>query len=262
MLNASYIDKRFVIAMELGEESLADRTERRMSTAKALDLASQALAAMAFAHENKIIHCDIKPENFILFPDNQLKMADFGFAKFNLRTLKASGSGTVDYIAPEQAMGRPKFQSDVFSLGFVIYQLLSGKLPEWPFDWPPAGMDRLSKRVSPQVIDVLRNAIQLDPKKRYRDAVQMQAAFDKAKSHERKPKRSKKRPPLRSAAVCGVAFNGKSFRRISRRNWTRGHACRKCEGPVSESMQCCPWCGYRQSHQGLRDANAVHLPAL
>jgi serine/threonine-protein kinase len=115
VMNASYIDDQFVIAMELGDESLADRIERRISTARALDLAGQALASMAHAHAHKIIHCDIKPENFILFPDNQLKLADFGFAKLNLRTLKASGSGTIDYIAPEQAMGRPKFQSDVFS---------------------------------------------------------------------------------------------------------------------------------------------------
>jgi serine/threonine-protein kinase len=126
VMNASYIDDQFVIAMELGDESLADRIERRISTARALDLAGQALASMAHAHAHKIIHCDIKPENFILFPDNQLKLADFGFAKLNLRTLKASGSGTIDYIAPEQAMGRPKFQSDVFSLGLVIYRLLSG----------------------------------------------------------------------------------------------------------------------------------------
>ena len=136
VLNASYIDEHFVIAMELGEESLADRIERRTSTANKMDLARQGLAALAYAHEHKIIHCDIKPENFILFPDNQLKLADFGFAKRCVRTLKASGSGTIDYIAPEQAMGRPKFQSDVFSMGLVLYRLFSGKLPEWPFEWP------------------------------------------------------------------------------------------------------------------------------
>lgn len=127
--NASFIDDHFVIAMELGEESLAHRMERRISTAKALELADQALAALAYAHEQKIIHCDIKPENYILFPGNRLKLADYGFAKVSLRTLKASGSGTIDYIAPEQAMGRPKFQSDVFSVGLVLYRLFSGKLP-------------------------------------------------------------------------------------------------------------------------------------
>jgi serine/threonine-protein kinase len=131
--DASFIDGNFVIAMELGTESLADRIARRISTTHALDLADQALAGLAYAHEKKIIHCDIKPENYILFPGNRLKLADFGFAKISLRTLKASGSGTIDYIAPEQAMGRPKFQSDVFSVGLVLYRLLSGKLPEWPF---------------------------------------------------------------------------------------------------------------------------------
>ena len=179
VLNASYIDDHFVIAMDLGDESLADRIERRISTARALDLAGQGLAALAHAHEHKIIHCDIKPENFILFPGNRIKLADFGFAKISLRTLKASGSGTIDYIAPEQAMGRPKFQSDVFSMGLVLYRLFSGKLPEWPFDWPPPGHDRLLARTRPELAEMLRKAIQLDPAKRYRNAVQMQAAFER-----------------------------------------------------------------------------------
>jgi serine/threonine-protein kinase len=95
--DASIIDDHFVIAMELGMESLADRIVRRISNSSALDLADQALAALAHAHERKIIHCDIKPENYILFPGNRLKLTDFGFAKISLRTLKASGSGTIDY---------------------------------------------------------------------------------------------------------------------------------------------------------------------
>jgi len=174
VLNASFIDDHFVIAMELGDESLADRIERRISMAGALDLAGQAIAGLACAHERRIIHCDIKPENYILFPGNRLKLCDFGFAKISLRTLKASGSGTIDYIAPEQAMGRPKFQSDVFSLGLVLYRLFSGKLPEWPFAWPLTGHDRLTARVRPELVEMLRKAIQIDPAKRYRDAVQMQ----------------------------------------------------------------------------------------
>ncbi len=104
VMNASYIDDHFVIAMELGQESLAHRVERRISSARALDLAGQAIAGLAHAHERKIIHCDIKPENYILFDDNQLRLADFGFAKISLRTLKASGSGTIDYIACSGAM--------------------------------------------------------------------------------------------------------------------------------------------------------------
>ncbi len=249
VMNASYIDERFVIAMELGEESLADRLERRISTARAIDLAGQALASMAYAHEHKIIHCDIKPENFIVFPGNRLKLADFGFAKFNLRTLKASGSGTIDYIAPEQAMGRPKFQSDVFSLGLVIYRLLSGRLPEWPFEWPLPGREKLVARVRPELIEVLKQAIQLDPKLRYRDAVQMQAAFTKAQSTARKQKRAK---------PVNTARRGSSWRQMQWREFQRQfkqqletqHQCRRCEAPVSESMQCCPWCGFDNPSRG------------
>ena len=249
VMNASYIDDKFVIAMELGEESLADRIERRISTARALDLATQVLASMAHAHAHKIIHCDIKPENYILFPDNQLKLADFGFAKFNLRTLKASGSGTIDYIAPEQAMGRPKFQSDVFSLGLVVYRLLSGRLPEWPFEWPLPGHDRLAARVRPEIIEVLKKAIQLDPKLRYDDAVQMHAAFVKAQSTARKQKRTK---PLNGTR------RGPSWRKMQWREFQRQfkatletrHHCRRCEGPVAESMQFCPWCGFDHPSRG------------
>lgn len=249
VMNASYIDEKFVIAMELGDESLADRIERRISTARALDLAGQALASMAHAHEHKIIHCDIKPENFILFPNNQLKLADFGFAKLNLRTLKASGSGTIDYIAPEQAMGRPMFQSDVFSLGLVIYRLLSGRLPEWPFEWPLNGHEKLAARVRPELIEVLRNAIQIDPKRRYRDAVQMQAAFRKAQTQVRKQKRAKPKSSMRRG-TSWRQLQWREFQRHFKQALDTRHTCRRCEGPVAESMQCCPWCGFDNPARG------------
>jgi serine/threonine-protein kinase len=259
VLNASYIDDKFVIAMELGEESLADRIERRMSTARALDLAGQALAALAYAHEHKIIHCDIKPENFILFPDNSLKLADFGFAKLSLRTLKASGSGTIDYIAPEQAMGRPKFQSDVFSMGLVLYRMMSGSLPEWPFEWPLAGYDRLEARVRPEMIDILKKSIQLDPGKRYRDALQMQADFERMHSHARK----QKRPKAKNGTRRGVSWRQmqwREFQRSYKKQLDTRHRCRRCEGPVAESMRACPWCGFDNPARGSESCMPAYCP--
>jgi serine/threonine protein kinase len=259
VINASYINDHFVIAMELGEESLADRIERRISTARALDLATQAIAAVAHAHEHKVIHCDIKPENFILFPGNQLKLGDFGFAKISLRTLKASGSGTIDYIAPEQAMGRPKFQSDVFSLGLVLYRLFSGKLPEWPFEWPMEGHDRLSARVRPEFTEFLRKAIQLDPKKRYRDATQMQAAFERLHSHTRRQKRARSR----SKSGDGLSWRRMQWREFQqryRKAIASNQQCRRCEGPVAESMQACPWCGFDNPARGSESLFASTCP--
>src|SRR4029078_10603375 len=97
-----------------------------------MQLIEQALAGVAHAHAARVIHCDIKPDNFIVFPGNQLKLTDFGLSEVGQEplTLKASGSGTVGYIAPEQALGRPKFQSDVFSIGLVIYEIMRGSVPE------------------------------------------------------------------------------------------------------------------------------------
>jgi serine/threonine-protein kinase len=259
VINATYIDDHFVIAMELGEESLAERLERRISTARAMDLAGQGLAALAHAHEHKIIHCDIKPENFILFPGNQLKLADFGFAKVSLRTVKASGSGTIDYIAPEQAMGRPKFQSDVFSMGLVLYRLLSGKLPEWPFSWPMVGHDRLAAKVRPEFAEMLRKAIQLDPAHRYRDAMLMQSEFERLQSHARRQERAKARNGKRGSSSWRQ-MQWREFRRKYRKVLHTSHQCRRCEGPVAESMQACPWCGFDNPARGSESSMPSSCP--
>lgn len=178
--NACFIDDLFVIAMPLGIETLADRMTRRMSTQLGIDFTRQALAAVAHAHERKIIHCDVKPENFIIFPDNRLQLTDFGFSKIARRTLKnASGSGTVGYVAPEQALGRPMFQSDVFSLSLVIYEIFSGQLADWPFKWPPPGYARIRSKLRPKTLAWLRKGMEFRPQDRYRTALAMYKAFEK-----------------------------------------------------------------------------------
>ncbi len=258
VLNASFIDDKFVIAMELGNESLADRINRRTSTALALDLADQALAALAHAHENKIIHCDIKPENYILFPGNRLKLADFGFAKLSLRTLKASGSGTIDYISPEQAMGRPKFQSDVFSVGLVLYRLLSGKLPEWPYRWPMVGNDRLQARVGRDIAEILRRAIQLDPADRYKSAIHMYAAFKRVRSQARRKKSNSGK--IDRGGSSWRRMQWREFQRLYKSQLQTRYHCRRCEGPVAESMQACPWCGTDNPARDAISDMPAHCP--
>jgi serine/threonine-protein kinase len=261
--DASYIDDHFVIAMELGTESLADRIVRRTSMASALEIAEQALAALAHAHGRKIIHCDVKPENFILFPGNRLKLADFGFAKVSLRTLKASGSGTIDYIAPEQAMGRPKFQSDVFSAGLVLYRLFSGTLPEWPFKWPLAGNEKLEARVRPELAEILRRAIQLDPGDRYRNAIEMHEAFEKLQSRARRQRNPRNKETGRKPAKSGSSWRQmqwREFQRQFKQALETNHHCRRCEGPVAESMQACPWCGFDNPARGAATRMPAHCP--
>lgn len=195
--NASFIDERFVIAFPLGEQSLDERLRRRLSTQTALYYAEQLIEAVAYAHRQRIIHCDIKPENVIIFDGNRLRLTDFGIAKVALRTVRASGTGTVGYMAPEQAMGKPSFRSDVFSLGLLLYRMFSGEWPEWPYNWPPAGSQRLRGRVHSDLIAFLRRAIEVNPRDRFRDADQMLAAFrkivPKALKHETARQRRRQR---------------------------------------------------------------------
>ena len=166
--NASFIDGHFVIVHPLGERTLAHRLLRRISTKLIFDYSEQLLKALAHAHRAQIIHCDIKPENVILFPQNRVRLADFGIARFAQKTMSiASGLGTFGYMAPEQAMGRASFRSDVFSMGLLIYRMLSGHLPEWPFRWPFPGSQRLRSKASQAFIHWLRKSLEVDQQKRY-----------------------------------------------------------------------------------------------
>jgi eukaryotic-like serine/threonine-protein kinase len=241
--DASFIDGRFVIAMPLGDCSLSSRMRRRLATDSALRLIEQALAAVAHAHGASVIHCDIKPDNFILFPDNQLKLTDFGFSKVAQRTLKASGSGTVGYIAPEQALGRPKFQSDVFSLGLVIYELLSGHLPEWPYDWPPHGIKKVRSKLKPKLVDWLHRAIQVRPEARFKNAVTMYREFRRVRNGAAKKKRGAGNGRAADDPSLWQTVLFRQFQRKYRKALETRYACRHCAGPVAEMMQCCPWCG-------------------
>lgn len=180
--DARHIDDHFVMAFPLGEESLHDRISRRVARSTTIDLVRQMTAAVAHAHENKVLHRDLKPENFILFPGNRICLTDFGLARLQRRGQLRSASGTVGYIAPEQAMGKPTFRSDVFSLGLIVYRMLSGVLPEYPFEAPLPSYSKLRKGVHPDFVDWVRKSIDPNPKKRFRDAIAMHNSLDRIRS--------------------------------------------------------------------------------
>jgi hypothetical protein len=243
--DAGFIDGTFVIASPLGDETLADRLTRRMSNRTILDFAQQMLEAVAFAHRKRILHGDLKPENFILFPGNHLRLADFGIAKVARRTLEASGSGTLGYVAPEQAMGKPSLRSDVFSLGLILYRMLSGCLPEWPFSWPPPGVDRVRKHFHPDLIGFLRRALELDHRKRFDDAVRMAAAFRRLKPRALRgaPARRQRRSKPKNSRTDWRTIRRRAFLKEYRSILEVRGTCGRCHGPVAETMRFCPWCG-------------------
>jgi serine/threonine-protein kinase len=248
--NAEILDGRFVVAFALGEETLGERMQRRMTTRLAIDFAAQLLAALDYAHSWRIIHCDVKPDNLILFPENRLRLTDFGISKVAAHTLIASGSGTVGYCAPEQAMGRPSFRSDVFSAALVIWRMLSGELPEWPFRWPLAGHQRLHRRAHPELVDLLRRALAVDHRKRYADCRAMNAAFMRLLPRARRhvPGHSARRDngagsPNGGHRVDWNTLRFKQFRADFRGTLKLDGRCGHCHGPIAESFFACPWCG-------------------
>ena len=130
-------DGELLLVMEYVEGgTLRERLRQPISLEQFFKIATQCTEALAAAHEHGVIHCDIKPENIMLTPSGQVKILDFGLAKHLPRsdqssTLEASlVAGTPAYMAPEVLLERlPDARSDIFSLGIVLYEMLTLKNP-------------------------------------------------------------------------------------------------------------------------------------
>ncbi|MDX6494663.1 MAG: eukaryotic-like serine/threonine-protein kinase [Gaiellales bacterium] len=180
----------YYIAMEYIEgptlkEEITSRAP--LPEAEAVGYAQQALQALEFAHRRGVIHRDIKPHNMMVTPDGLLKVTDFGIARAaNQVEMTEAGSivGTAQYLSPEQARGQNVGpQSDIYSLGVVLYELLTGEVPfsgssaveiamkqvnEQPV--PPSQKNRL---ISPALEQVVMRALAKDSALRFHSAREM-----------------------------------------------------------------------------------------
>src|SRR5438045_2016737 len=153
-----------------------------------IDYARQILAAIRFAHRHGIVHRDIKPHNVLVDAEGRLKVTDFGIARAGASQMTEAGSiiGTAQYLSPEQAKGAPVDQtSDLYSVGVVLYELLTGAVP-FGGDTPvEIAMKHLSavpeppseKRAEiPRDLDlIVLRALGKDPAERYQSAEEMDA---------------------------------------------------------------------------------------
>jgi len=154
----------------------------KIAPAEALALVPKICEALQYAHEHDIVHRDIKPENILLDKEGHLKIADFGIAKIagvEAAGLSLTGArdvmGTPNYMAPEQ-VEKPRtvdHRADIYSLGVVFYEMLTGELPLGKFA-PPSQKVQLDVRLD----EVVLHALEKEPARRYQQASQVKTAVE------------------------------------------------------------------------------------
>ncbi|MFC1859291.1 serine/threonine-protein kinase, partial [Thermodesulfobacteriota bacterium] len=153
---------------------------------KCIDIVNQVCDALEYAHNHNIVHRDIKPANIMLLEDGLVKVTDFGIARITVSSKTKTGviKGTPFYMSPEQTMGQKVTgPSDIFSLGVVFYQLLTGKFP-FTGDSLSAVMHHITEvdpepattynpKINKATLAILNRALEKNLDKRYRTAKQM-----------------------------------------------------------------------------------------
>ncbi len=193
-------DSAYYIVMELVDgTTLGDllRDGRALPEPVAVDYAIQIASGLAYAHRQGLMHRDVKPANILVTQDDVVKLSDFGIARaVSEHTLGVTQPGmvmgSVAYISPEQAQGHDiDERSDLYSVGVVLYQMLTGKLPfsgENPVavalkhvSEPPPPIDPKKAGVSPAVAAIVARLLRKDPKERFASATELASALREAR---------------------------------------------------------------------------------
>jgi serine/threonine protein kinase len=187
-------DQHYIVMEYIDGQSCAEILRDRgwLTVEETLPIVLGACAGLDYAHRKGVVHRDVKPGNLLLGTDHTVKLADFGIAKATEQssiTQIGSVLGTAAYLAPEQGRGEEAGPpADIYALGVVTYQILSGRLP---FEGasltelaikqqrePPASLDDLVAAVSPQLAAAVAVALRIDPRLRYPTAVEMARALE------------------------------------------------------------------------------------
>ena len=164
------------------------RKRGRLPAAEAIHLIVQACAGIGYAHRAGLVHCDVKPHNMLVTPDQRLKVTDFGIARALATILPDQRAnvvwGSPQYFSPEQATGHPPSPaSDVYSLGIVMYEVLTGtppfsastaeELARLHASATPASLSEYVPDLPSALVDIVMKVLSKEPSARYRTADQL-----------------------------------------------------------------------------------------
>lgn len=226
--DVSFNDSVHSIVMEyIDGITLKDYIERQgvLNWREAIHFTLQILRALQHAHDKGIVHRDIKPHNIMLLENGEIKVTDFGIARFarsEVRTITDRAIGSVHYISPEQAMGdNTDEKSDIYSVGVMLFEMLTGRLPFEADTAVSVAIKQIQtqaadpRSLNPEIPEGLEEitvrAMQKEASRRYQSAAEMIADIERFRQNpgvvfgyrypEREPEPQKNKKSVRPAAV-------------------------------------------------------------
>jgi eukaryotic-like serine/threonine-protein kinase len=266
ILTAEKQDNIFFIVMEFVPGDTLETAISRdgmIDLPRALDYTCQICNALDHAHQQGVIHRDLRPGNVLVTEGGVLKVADFGTSRFI--ELAAHGTtiiGSPPYMAPEQFHGKAVLASDIYSLGVTMYQMLTGVLP---YNTPtPADLERLMKgdlvapprsrnpKIPSQINDIVMKAVAPDVGARYQRASDLLNDLLSARAPStvgpRDTTRSVSRQPVTAPAVAASSPEDMHdmHSRLRARETPKPSFCWHCRKPLHARSARCPFCGEAQ----------------
>lgn len=243
IVTAEKADDYFFIVMEFVEgESLEEtiRREEGVPIEKGIDFARQIATGVEYAHVQGVLHRDLRPGNVLVTPEDRIKITDFGTSRFLEVAEQASTViGSPPYMAPEQFQGRAVFASDVYSIGVIMYEMMTGVLPY--FSANPRQLEKMAlagravrprernKAVPVEIEEIIMKALSPEISGRYQRAHELLDDLGTASEIDH---RASRLDDIRQ--------------RLRAREKTSSRFCWNCRKPLHARAPSCPFCNEKQ----------------